>query len=363
MKIVRVATAPSYEVRIGSGLLAEVDEATRGYSARAVLTDESVAKLFRGKLAGFGKVPWFALEPGEGSKSFRALERVLDFCAKSSLDRRSVLVALGGGVVGDVGGLAAALYMRGIAFVQAPTTLLAQVDSSVGGKTAVNLASGKNLAGVFHQPSIVFADTDTLRTLSDDEFRSGLGEVVKTALIAGEHLLGLVERESKRILARDPAVMTDVVELCVRTKAEIVARDPHEKGPRKLLNLGHTFGHAIEHAAGYGRIPHGVAVGVGVRLSVSASKHLKRLADASLEERVPRLLNALGIPSCLSELATTYGARLDSDALVRAMRLDKKSNAGEVRLVLPVCAGEAIYDVAASEDLLARVLASPVARA
>jgi 3-dehydroquinate synthase len=361
VKIVRVATTPSYEVRIGCGLLASIDEATRGHSTRAVLTDENVARLHGKSLAGFADVPLFALEPGEDSKTFVALERVLEFLARNKLDRGSVLVALGGGVVGDVGGLAAALYMRGIAFVQAPTTLLAQVDSSVGGKTAVNLTAGKNLAGAFHQPSLVIADTTTLATLPDDEFRSGLGEVVKTALLAGEHALAMLEDESKALLARDPGVLTEVVHLCVSTKASIVARDPHEKGRRKLLNLGHTFGHAIEHSAGYGKIPHGVAVVVGVQLALAASRMATRLADKTLEERIARLLDALDLPASLETLSRVYRVRFDTETLVRAMRLDKKSNAGEIRLVLPVCAGEAIYDVAVTEAFLADVLAKAAA--
>jgi len=363
VKIVRVATSPSYEVRIGRGLLASIDEATRGHALRVVLTDENVLRLHGKSLVGFAGVPTFALEPGEDSKTFVALERVLEFAAQNKLDRSSVLVALGGGVVGDVGGLAAALYMRGIAFVQAPTTLLAQVDSSVGGKTAVNLTAGKNLAGVFHQPSLVIADTSTLATLPPDEFRSGLGEVVKTALLAGEHVLALLEDESKSLLARDPDVLTEVVHLCVETKASIVARDPHEKGRRKLLNLGHTFGHAIEHSAGYGRIPHGVAIAVGVQLALAASRGSSRLADKALELRVARLLDALGLPSSLEALSRIYRMRFDTETLVRAMRLDKKSNAGEIRLVLPVCAGEAIYDVAVTEAFLVDVLTTAPATA
>lgn len=361
MKIVRVATTPSYEVRIGRGLLASIDEATRGHSTRAVLTDENVAKLHGKSLAGFANVPSFALEPGEDSKTFVALERVLEFIAQNKLDRGSVLVALGGGVVGDLGGLAAALYMRGIPFVQVPTTLLAQVDSSVGGKTAVNLTAGKNLAGAFHQPALVVADTSTLATLSADEFRSGLGEVLKTALLAGEHALALLEDESKPLLARDPDVLTEIVHLCVSTKASIVARDPHEKGRRKLLNLGHTFGHAIEHTAGYGKIPHGVAIAVGVQLALAASRRVTRLADKALEQRIERLLETLGLPSSLEELSRTYRTRFDGATLVRAMRLDKKSNAGEIRLVLPVCAGEAIYDVAVTEAFLGELLSNAIA--
>lgn len=353
MKTVRVATVIPYDVRIGAGLLATAHESVRGRSAIAVVSDAHVSKLYRAALGSLADAPWFDLEPGESSKSFAGLERVLNFLAKSKLDRRSTIVALGGGVVGDLAGMAAALYMRGIPFVQAPTTLLAQVDSSVGGKTAVNLAAGKNLAGAFHQPSLVLADTSTLTTLSDDEFRSGLGEVVKTAMLTGDEALAMLERDATRILARDPAVLASVVEMCVRTKALVVSRDPHEKGPRKLLNLGHTFAHAIEHEAGFGRVPHGVAVGVGLTLALEASRRMKRLAEPELAERVASLLATFVMPRTLGALRNL---ELDSARLVAAMGHDKKNVAGKTRLVLPVCAGQAIFDVEADEELLRATL-------
>jgi 3-dehydroquinate synthase len=254
--------------------------------------------------------------------------------------------------------MAAALYMRGIPYVQVPTTLLAQVDSSVGGKTAVNLKAGKNLAGAFHQPSLVVADTGTLATLSDDEFRSGLGEVIKTAMLASEEALAGLERDATRIWKREPAALATVVEMCVRTKAAIVARDPHEKGPRKLLNLGHTFAHAIEHELGYGAVPHGVAVGVGVRLALDASRRMSRLADPSLLERVDHLLTTFGMPRTLAGLRAT---RLAPHGLVAAMALDKKNALGKTRLVLPVCAGQAIFDVEAEERVLLETLNASLA--
>jgi 3-dehydroquinate synthase len=358
LKTVRVATAVAYDVRIGAGLLGGAHEALRGRSNIAVVSDKNVSKLHRAALGPLADAPWFDLVPGEDSKSFTALERVLDFLATSRLDRKSTVVAFGGGVVGDVGGLAAALYMRGIPYVQLPTSLLAQVDSSVGGKTAVNLSAGKNLAGVFHQPSLVLADTSTLATLSDDEFRSGLGEVIKTALLTSEEALAMLERDAARIRKRDPAALEAVVEMCVRTKALIVSRDPHEKGPRKLLNLGHTFAHAIEHDAGFGVVPHGVAVGVGLRLALDASRRTNRLADPALPERVDALLARFGMPCALSALGAIAlgGSALDARRLVAAMSLDKKNSAGKTRLVLPVCAGQAVFDVEADEKLLLATL-------
>lgn len=355
---VRVTTTPAYDVKIGAGVLAAVEEASRGRSARAVVSDTNVSGIYRAACGLSTDVPWFDLEPGEESKSFRALERVLEFFVASRLDRQSVVVAVGGGVVGDLAGMAAALYMRGIPYVQVPTTLLSQVDSSVGGKTAVNLVPGKNLAGAFHQPSLVLADTSTLATLSDDEYRSGLGEVVKTAILNGDVALQLLERESKRILARDPAVMADVVEICVRTKAHVVSRDPNEKGPRKLLNLGHTFAHAIEHVAGFGKVPHGVAVGVGVALAFDASRRMKRLAEPELEARVLALFDAFAMPRSLRALRVP---KLDATKMTAAMSHDKKSVAGRVRLVLPVCAGSAIFDVDADVETLRAVIDASLA--
>jgi 3-dehydroquinate synthase len=341
---VRVATDPPYEVRIGRGLLREVVSQTARFSARAVLTDEVVGPLYLARLEGL-TARAHAVPAGEGSKRFAVLERVLDFMAASDLDRGACLVALGGGVVGDLGGLAASLYMRGIAFAQVPTTLLAQVDASVGGKTAVDLAAGKNLAGTFHQPAVVLADTDTLATLPDVEFRSGLGEVVKSALLDGDAALAALEGAVPALLARDPDVLADVVARCVRTKAAIVARDPGEHGERKILNLGHTFAHAIERAAGYGAVPHGLAVATGLALALRASERAGILADAALPGRIDRLLRGLALPHDLVALRAAYPAVPDEARIAAAMRHDKKGVAGRPRFVLPKRAGAIEIDV------------------
>lgn len=355
-RTIRVETAPAYDVRVGPGLLAEVDAATSSFSKRAIVTDENVAPLYLGSLRASAWAPHVEIPAGEDSKSFVVLEHVLDFLVDSGLDRRSCVIALGGGVVGDVAGMAASLFMRGIAFVQAPTTLLAQVDSSVGGKTAVNLAKGKNLAGTFHQPSVVLADTSTLATLSDEELRSGLGEVVKTALLDGEEALSELETRADALLARDPDALADVVARCVRLKAAIVARDPREKNERKALNLGHTFAHGIEYAAGFGTIPHGVAVAVGVMLALRASAELRLLADATLVERVTRLHARLGLPRSLAELSLRHEVRLAADDLCLGMLHDKKGAAGEARLVLLESPGRWRVDVPASRSQLERWL-------
>jgi 3-dehydroquinate synthase len=346
---VRVATEPPYEVRIGRGVLRGLAEETARFTRLAVLTDDVVGPLHFAKLAEL-RAPSLAVPSGEGSKRFASLERVLEFLAQSDLDRGSCLVALGGGVVGDLGGLAASLYMRGIACVQAPTTLLAQVDASVGGKTAVDLEAGKNLAGTFHQPAAVFADTETLATLPEVEIRSGLGEVVKSALIEGEEALAALERAAPAIRARELGVFDAIVERCVRLKAEIVRRDPRETGERKTLNLGHTFAHAIERAAGYGRIPHGIAVAVGISMALRGSRVCGRLEDEALPARIDRLFEDLGLPG--GDLPDLPGTA----EILAAMRHDKKGSTGKPRFVLPRSAGNIEFDVAIDAERLVPIL-------
>jgi 3-dehydroquinate synthase len=293
---------------------------------------------------------------GEESKSLEALGRVLDFLVEARLDRSSALVLLGGGVVGDLGGLAAALYLRGIDAVHCPTTLLAQVDSAVGGKTAVNLRAGKNLAGAFHQPRAVHADVETLATLADEELCSGLGEVLKSALVGDPELFLLLEEHAEGLLARAPELLAGVVERCVRIKVAVVERDEREAGERKRLNLGHTFAHAIEQASGW-RVPHGMAVAAGVCLALRASGELGLLADAELPARTARLCARLGLPASLAELRGRYRAELAPAALCAALGRDKKGRAGEPALVLPRALGELELDVRPPDALLAALLA------
>jgi 3-dehydroquinate synthase len=354
LRTVRIATDPAYEVRIGRGILGEVGRATSEFSRRAVVTDDRVAPLYLARL-GFD-APSMAVPAGEPSKRMPTLERVLEFLAASDLDRSSCVIALGGGVVGDLAGMAASLFMRGIPVVQVPTTLLAQVDASVGGKTAVDLAAGKNLAGTFHQPAAVLADPETLATLPEEEYRSGLGEVVKAALIEGEAALAWLEGNSRPLVRRDPGALEEAVERCVRTKAHIVVGDPRERGARKILNLGHTFAHAIERAAGYGRVPHGIAVAVGLSLALRASRAAGLLDDAVLSARVAALLAALELPGDLRALRSASGARLAPEELVAGMRHDKKGAAGRPRLVLPRAAGRIEVDVEVDPDLLAEIV-------
>ena len=351
---VEVGTRPPCTVDVGPGALALLGESVDG-SGVAVVTDRNVQRRVRTPAVA-ADWPTLAVPPGEGSKSFAVLAEVLDFLAAAGLDRRGVVVALGGGVVGDLAGLAASLYMRGIAVVQCPTTLLAQVDAAVGGKTAINLTAGKNLAGTFHQPRAVLADTTVLATLPDGEFRAGLGEAVKTALLAGEELLGMVEGGAEALLARAPDPLSQLVAGCVRHKAAVVAEDERESGRRKELNLGHTFAHAIELAAGFGRVPHGEAVAVGLTLAARTSARVGLLEDPDLVERIDRILARLGLPAGLAELGEQRDVRLGAEDLVAGMRHDKKGAAGTPSLVLPRAPGRVVIDREVAPEVLLEVI-------
>ena len=355
---VRVATEPAYEVHVGAGALEGAGEWVRRHERRALLVDARVEALHGARLAAFEIESSLALAPGEERKSMRELEGVLDFLAEARLDRGSLLVTFGGGVVSDLGGLAASLFKRGIDVLHLPTTLLAQVDASVGGKTAINLKAGKNLAGSFHQPVAVFCDTLTLATLDERELASGLGEVLKTAWIGGESALARLEALAPSLLRKDPEALAAVVRDCVATKARVVAEDPLERGPRRVLNLGHTFAHAIEGAAGFGAIPHGVAVAVGIGLAFELAARLKLLEDPACVERQRRLSAALKLPTRLAELERASGRALASTALLGALDQDKKGRVGLPEFVLPRRAGEFALGQRAPRELLAELLAS-----
>lgn len=355
IRAVEVAVDPPYSVHVGPGASAGVAARAGSFHRAFVLTDANVERLHGDAARALPGAAVHAVAPGEDSKSFAVLERVLDAMIAAGCDRGSVLVAFGGGVVGDLGGLAAALFHRGIPFVQVPTTLLAMVDSSVGGKTAVNLAGGKNLAGAFHQPIGVHADTRFLATLSDDEYRSGLGEVIKTGVLDGPLLARLAQR-ADGIRRRDPDTLAEVVEACVRVKASIVRRDPLEKGDRKLLNLGHTFAHAIEHAAGFGRVPHGVAVAVGVVLAAESGRAAGLAIEAGFVESLRSLARELDVPASLEALRQGHGVALHPDALVAAMARDKKARAGQPLFVVPSGPGAVERDVELPESAVRAAL-------
>lgn len=329
---VPVPDAP-YEVVIGPGILEDTGKLVRLVSkARkiAVISDSNVSNLFgitvETKLieAGYDVHP-MTVPAGESSKSWSTAGELLEALAEVGLDRNDLVISLGGGVVGDLAGFVAATYLRGVAFIQIPTTLLAQVDSSVGGKTGVDLRAGKNLAGAFKQPLLVIADTAALRLLPDQEWASGLAEIAKSAAIDGEEFLGWVEQNAEALRNRDETAVIEAVSRSVRFKSGVVSADETEVGPRECLNYGHTFGHAIENVAGYGFYPHGIAVAEGMRFAVRLAVET---AGATVEfvKRQDRLLDTLGL--------TTTADAFDAGRLADAMRSDKKARAGTIRFVL-----------------------------
>lgn len=329
----------SYDVLVGSDLLSDagslVRQAMTGTQI-AIVTDDVVAAHYGMALdtslarAGF-TVESFTVPSGEASKSWHMAGELLEAFAERGLDRTATVVALGGGVVGDLAGFVASVYLRGIGFAQVPTTLLAMVDSSVGGKTGVDLRAGKNLAGAFKQPSIVLADTALLGTLPEGEWRSGCAEIAKSAVLSGEAFLTWLEEHAGALVARDPATVAEAVRRCVEFKAGVVARDEREEGPRECLNYGHTLGHALEKVLGYGSVTHGAAVAEGMRFAARLSVETAG-AEVGFAKRQDRLLDALGLEP--------LPRRAEPRVLLDTMRGDKKSRAGVVRMVMPRAPGE-----------------------
>ena len=346
--------ARSYTVSVGSGLLDSTRLAAQVPGAQAfVLSDANVAPLYlqRLRVALAGKrVDALVIPAGEQEKSLARYAEVLQALAEAGASRDATVFALGGGVVGDLAGFAAATWMRGVRFVQLPTTLLAMVDSSVGGKTAVDLAQGKNLVGAFHQPAAVFADTGTLATLPLRELRAGLAEVVKAAAIADAGFFAWLEANAEGLLAGDEARLEHAIGTSIAFKAGVVSRDETERGERMLLNLGHTFGHAIETEQGYGGLLHGEAVAVGM---VLAARLAGALGHAPVEDaaRLAALLTRLGLPTALPP-------GLEAGALLRRMRMDKKAVSGVPRLVLWRGIGQAEVVDGVPEEALLRALST-----
>ena len=323
--------ARRYPIRIGAGLLADPARWRDALAGRHVLvvSNEVVAPLYLQRVrAGLGDrtSSTLILADGEAHKTLDSAARIFAALAELKASRDATIVALGGGVIGDLAGFAAACWMRGIAFVQMPTTLLAMVDSAVGGKTAVDLPQGKNLVGAFHQPRAVIADTDTLRTLPDRELRAGFAEVVKYGALGDAAFFGWLENRAEDLLAREPEALADAIAQCCEQKAAIVARDETEQGERALLNFGHSFGHALETAAGYGTLLHGEAVAIGMCLAAQLSARLGR-APAADAVRLADLLRRFGLP-------TNVPAGIDAQRLLELMRLDKKNVSGRLRLIL-----------------------------
>ena len=342
--------ARRYAIRIGAGLLDAGTDWEKLLPGRHVLivSDRNVAPLYLARVekALAGKtVGTLILPAGEQEKTLQRFGEAIDALAALGASRDATVVALGGGVVGDLAGFAAASWMRGVRFVQLPTTLLAMVDSSVGGKTAVDIPAGKNLVGAFHQPSAVIADTSTLVTLPLRELRAGLAEVVKYGAIGDATFFAWLEAHADALLARDGEAIGEAIERSCRHKAGVVARDETEQGERALLNFGHTFGHAIEAAQGFGGLLHGEAVSVGMVLAARLSAHLGR-APSRDTDRLQALLERFGLPVAVPD-------GLDAPGLLSRMKLDKKAVSGRLRLVLWRRLGEAeiVPDVPEAEVL------------
>ncbi|MDR3445371.1 3-dehydroquinate synthase [Dyella sp.] len=321
----------SYPVWIGPGLLndhARWRAALRGRHA-LVISNTTVAPLYLERIAeGLDGLSWssFLIDDGEAHKTFANVGLALDALAKLGATRDACVIALGGGVVGDLAGFSAACWMRGIDFIQMPTTLLSMVDSSVGGKTGVNLPAGKNLVGAFHQPRAVIADTDTLTTLPEREYRAGLAEVIKGAAIGDADFFAWLEANADALNAREAGPLIEAIARKVQYKAGVVARDETEQGERALLNLGHTFGHALETAGKYKVLLHGEGVAVGMLLAAQLSERLG-MSESADTTRLHRLLDAVGLP-------TTIPPSMEPEPLLALMRLDKKNLAGTLRLIL-----------------------------
>jgi 3-dehydroquinate synthase len=338
----------SYPIVIGQGLLQNGFDLTPYLSTGdcLVVSNETVAPLYAEQVAallGDRKTHLLQLPDGESFKTMATVQTVIDELVRIGAGRDATIIALGGGVVGDIAGFAAACYMRGIAIIQIPTTLLAQVDSSVGGKTGVNHPGGKNLIGAFHQPQLVLIDTGTLSTLPDRELRAGIAEVIKHGVIADAEFFGWLEQRMDGLLRHDADALAVAITASCEIKSGIVAQDEREAGKRALLNFGHTFGHAIELCAGYGEWLHGEAVAVGMLMAAQLSG-----LDAAEQERLRKLTQDAGLPTA----PPTVGA----DALRQAMKLDKKVSAKSLKFVLLESLGHAYVTTDYSEASLLEIL-------
>ena len=362
-EIVRVSLGDrAYDVRIGAGLLGQAGEYIAPLLSQpkvAVITDETVAKLhlatLRAGLAASGiEISVLVLPPGETTKDWSNLKRVIDWLLDEKVERNDMVVAFGGGVIGDLVGFAAAILRRGVRYVQIATTLLAQVDSSVGGKTAINSSHGKNLIGAFHQPALVLADIDLLGTLSSRDFLSGYGEVVKYGLLGDAHFFEWLEQNGLALAAGDAKLRAYAVCRSVQMKADIVVRDETEQGDRALLNLGHTFGHALEAATGYSdRLLHGEGVAIGCVLAFETSARLGLCAQET-PGRVRAHFKAIGLKADLSDIA---GELPDADGILALMAQDKKVIDRKPRFILVRAIGKAFIATDVDIEVVKSVLA------
>lgn len=345
----------AYPITVGSGLLQNPEILLPYLRNRKVVlvTNTTVAVLYGQQLERVLQtrgcdVRMVALPDGEAYKAWGQIEQILSSMLADQLDRKSIVLALGGGVVGDMAGFAAAIYQRGIDFIQIPTTLLAQVDSSVGGKTGINHPLGKNMIGAFHQPLAVLSDMDTLRTLPPREFSAGLAEVIKHGLVADADYFEWVTQQMTGLRALDAELLTHAVIRSCEIKAAVVAQDERESGVRAILNFGHTFGHAIEAGLGYGEWLHGEAVGAGMVMAADLSARLGYI-EPVLVQKIRSAIDAAGLP--------TQGPALGVERYLELMRGDKKNEAGTIRFVLLKACGHAFISPAPEAQLRATLLA------
>jgi 3-dehydroquinate synthase len=343
----------SYDIKIAPGLIGRFGRecARLKLAARCVIiTDTNAGKRYAkavfNSLATAGFSPSLIIvQPGETAKSLKTVQSCYDQLAVHRLERKSFIVALGGGVVGDLAGFVAATYLRGLAFVQVPTTLLAQVDSSVGGKVGVNLKAGKNLVGAFFQPKLVLCDLDTLKTLPDREFRAGLAEVIKYGIIYDAKLFAQLERDLPQILKRDQTILAPVIARVCEIKAEVVGKDETDDGPRAILNFGHTIGHAIENISGYGKFLHGEAIAIGQVAAAKLSHEILGLPESDVA-RIENLFRRAGLP------VQTGMKPSKRQKLLAAMRLDKKVSGGEIKFVLAKKIGKVVWNQRVPENVI-----------
>ncbi|MHB1083809.1 MAG: 3-dehydroquinate synthase [Thiobacillus sp.] len=347
----------SYPIHIGAGLLSQTDLILPHLAQKRVLvvTNTTVAPLYLAKLtatleAGGVAVASVILPDGEAYKNWETLNLIFDALLTQRAERKTTLIALGGGVIGDKTGFAAASYQRGVPFIQVPTTLLSQVDSSVGGKTGINHPLGKNMIGAFYQPKVVLADTDTLKTLPARELSAGLAEIIKYGLIWDVAFLAWLEANMDKLRALDPVAIAHAVFRSCEIKAQVVAQDEREGGIRAILNLGHTFGHAIETGMGYGNWLHGEAVGAGMVMAVQTSQRLGWLTEADVA-RTRALIRAAGLPDVAPDLGV--------EPYLEYMGHDKKVEGGKMRFVLLKKMGEAVITADVPTDVLTSVLTAP----
>ena len=340
----------SYPIHIGHGILQQVDLIVSCLPQKrvAIVSNTTIAPLYldnlRTALEKQGVISVSIILPdGEAHKNWETLNLIFDALLKNHCERNTAILALGGGVIGDLTGFAAATYLRGVPFIQIPTTLLAQVDSSVGGKTGINHPLGKNMIGAFYQPRMVLADSATLNTLPDRELRAGLAEIIKYGLIRDPAFFDWLERNMHRLLARDPVTLNEAIQRSCENKAEIVAADEKEEGVRALLNLGHTFGHAIENGMGYGVWLHGEAVAAGIVLAADLSRRMKLISEADVS-RIRKIFLQAGLP--------VAAPKMPPEKYLQLMMLDKKVDAGRARFIVLNRIGEAVMRADISPAIL-----------